>query len=233
MLPELVGGELRSWNVAPDGVRDIDGRLRLDGPGPLSFSAQVATRGRIMTLKSPVLRGIVDDFLAAGYRWVRVPEQLQWDHERMMAAGVAPCISASLFLAQEFEKAGYRAFARRGWLLGILDLAHSWVEVTDDDGVVKPVDPICRWLSQYTDRPDPELAAAAIGSWINRQLPAALPADGLMATHRCGGHDVEPRRQTVIRRISSPAEPKDTQDPKDAQGFRGPQHTQDPKEVTA
>ncbi|MEU2059747.1 hypothetical protein [Streptomyces sp. NPDC013455] len=203
MLPDLVGGELLSWSVEPDGVRDVDGRLTLDGPGPMSFSAQLATRGRVSELKSPALRRIVDDFLAAGYRWVRVPERLQWDHKRMMSAGVAPCISASLFLADEFEKAGYKAFARRGWLLGILDLAHSWVEVEDDDGVVKPVDPIAGWLSEYADRPDPEFAKAAIGSWLNRQLPAALAADGLMATHRCGHRDSEPKRATIIRRTSS------------------------------
>ncbi|MER7751444.1 hypothetical protein [Kitasatospora sp. NPDC097643] len=205
MLPEAVGGEVHRWDVSPAAARQgEDGRLTLDGAGPLHFEAELSTRGRLMPLRSPVLRGIVDDFMSAGYRWVRVPERLQWDHPRLLAAGVAPCISASLFLAEEFTRAGYQAFARRGWLLGILDLAHSWVEVVDDDGVVKPVDPIAAWLSEYADRPHPELAKAAIGSWLNRQLPAALPADGLMATHSCRGRAVEPRRTTVIRRSSTP-----------------------------
>ena len=202
LLPDLVGGEVRSWSVEPDGVREDEGRLRLDAPGPLSLAAELTTRGRPGTLVSPVLRGVVEDFRGAGYRWVRVPERLQWDYERMLAAGVAPCISASLFLAEQFEKAGYRAFARRGWLLGILDLAHSWVEVEDDDGVVKPVDLIAGWLSGYADRPHPRFAQAGIGSWLNRQLPAELAADGLMATHRCGGVESEPKRATIIRRTS-------------------------------
>ncbi len=201
--PDLVGGEVRSWAVEPEGVREAEGRLRLDGPGPLSLSAALTTRGRLDELVSPVLRRIVADFRDAGYRWVRVPERLQWDYERMLAAGVAPCISASLFLAGEFEKAGFRAFARRGWLLGILDLAHSWVEVEDEDGVVKPVDPIVGQLSGYADRPHPRFAQAALGSWLNRQLPAELAADGSMVTHRCGGRESEPRRTTIIRRTSA------------------------------
>lgn len=245
MLPGLAGGELLAWEAGPgvhDGTGDDgsggtgpgapgtepgtpgtepgapgSGRVRLDGPGPLAFSARVATRGHRSALRSPVLRRIVDDFLAAGYRWVRVPERLQWDHRRMLAAGVAPCISASLFLAEQFEQAGYRAFARRGWLLGILDLAHSWVEVEDDDGVVRPVDPIAGWLSAYADRPDPDFAQAAIGSWLNRQLPADLPADGLMAEHRCGGQDREPTRTTTIRRTSTTPQPHEREQPQQRQ----------------
>ncbi|MFD0885016.1 hypothetical protein ACFQ08_10700 [Streptosporangium algeriense] len=203
MLPEAVGGELYSWRVEPEGARIVGDHLRHEGPGPLLFAGHVSTSGELMGLRSPTLRRIVDDFFAVGYRWVRLPEPLQWEYERLLAAGVSPCISASLFLKREFEKAGYPAFTRRGWLLGMLDLAHSWVEVTDDDGVVKPVDPIFTWLTGHADRPHPDLAAASIGSRMNRLLPAAMAADGLMATHLCGGRHVDPRRKTVIRRKST------------------------------
>lgn len=200
MLPEAVGGELYDWKVEPEGARMVGDQLRYSGPGPLRFSGNVSTSGELMQLRSPVLRRIVEDFFAVGYRWVRLPEPLQWEYQRLLDAGVSPCISASLFLAREFEAAGYPAVTRRGWLLGMLDLSHSWVEVTDDDGVVKPIDPIFTWLTEYADKPHPDLAAASIGSRMNRLLPAAMTADGLMATHSCGGRELTPRRKTMIRR---------------------------------
>ncbi|MGW1838140.1 hypothetical protein [Streptomyces sp. BBFR2] len=204
MLPEAVGGALHSWQVEPAGAEITGDVLRHTGPGPLRFSGHVSTSGALMDLRSPKLRSIVDDFFALGHRWVRLPEPLQWEYERVLSAGVSPCISASLFLQKEFEAAGYRAFTRRGWLLGMLDLAHSWVEVTDDDGVTKPVDPIFTWLTAYAAKPHPGLAEASIGSRMNRLLPAAMAADGLMATHRCGGEAVTPHRRTTIRRTASP-----------------------------
>jgi len=200
MLPEAVGGELHEWHVEPEGARMVGDQLRYRGPGPLRFSGHVSTSGELMQLRSPQLRKIVEDFFAVGYRWVRLPEPLQWEYRRLLDAGVSPCISASLFLAKEFEAAGYPAITRRGWLLGMLDLSHSWVEVVDDDGVQKPIDPIFTWLTEYADKPHPDLAAASIGSRMNRLLPASMAADGLMATHRCGGRDVDPRRKTMIRR---------------------------------
>jgi hypothetical protein len=200
LLPEAVGGELFQWHTDPAGARIVDDRLVYEGPGPLTFSGHVSTSGELMGLKSPRLRGIVDDFFAVGYRWVRLPEPHQWEFERVLSAGVSPCISASLFLEREFRRAGYHAFTRRGWLLGMLDLAHSWVEVVDDDGVTKPVDPIFTWLTEYAAAPHPDLATASIGSRMNRLLPAAMAADGRMATHECGGRPQEPSRKTVIRR---------------------------------
>ena len=201
MLPEAIGGEMLRWQTSPDGAVEQDQRIRRTGPGPLHFSGEVRTTGRRGRLVSPALRGIVDDFFATGYRWVRMPEPLQWEYQRVLGQGVAPCISASLLLAERFAAAGYETFTRRGWLLGMLDLAHSWLEVVDDDGELKPVDPIFTWLTEYAPNPHPELAEASIGSRLNRLLPAAMSADGRMATHTCDGRLVDPRRRTVIRRI--------------------------------
>ena len=82
----------------------------------------------------------------------------------------------------------------------MLDLAHSWVEVVDDDGVLKAVDPIFLRLADHAEDPHPELAAGCIGSRLNRLLPASIPADGTMVSHRCGGRESTPVRRTVIRR---------------------------------
>jgi hypothetical protein len=200
--PELMGGELTAWDAAPAAHVGTE-RVEFRGPGPARMSGRLVTRGELATLRSPRLVSIVNDFLDAPYLWVRMPERLQWDYERVLAAGVAPCISASLLLQRQFEAAGHPAQTRRGWLLGMLDLAHSWVEVVDDDGVRKVVDPIFARLVEHAAAPHPDLARAVIGSRVNRLMPAAMPADGLMVTHRCGGRDVEPDRRTVIRRSAA------------------------------
>ena len=197
------------WRVEPGGACLVGDQIVYRGPGPLHLSGEVCTTGKLMELCSPRLREIVDEFFATGYRWVRMPEPLQWQYERVLSAGVAPCISASLLLERRFAEAGYETFTRRGWLLGMLDLAHSWLEVVDDDGVFKPIDPIFTWLTEYAPDPHPDLAEASIGSRMNRLLPAAMAANGRMATHECGGVSVDPRRKTIIRRIPKRRKPKD------------------------
>jgi hypothetical protein len=201
LVPEVAGGTMAEFSTTPDAVLE-DGRVRFAGPGPVRLAGSLITRGRRDELRSPRLRAIVADFLAADYAWVRMPERLQRDYPQVMAAGVAPCISASLYLQREFERAGYPALTRRGWLLGMLDLAHSWIEVVDDDGERKVVDPIFARLAEHAEHPHPELAGAVIGSRINRVLPAAIPANGDMVSHTCRGAGTEPVRRTVIRRIA-------------------------------
>jgi len=203
LAPEAVAGELLDWQTVPAGSEISADRVHFTGPAPVGLSGRLVTRGELMTLRSPRLRAIVEGFLDADYTWVRMPERLQCEYERVMAAGVGPCISASLFLQREFQAAGYPALTRRGWLLGMLDLAHSWIEVVDDDGVRKVIDPIFARLVEHADQPHPDLASAVIGSRVNRLLPAAIPADGHMVTHRCGGQDRLPVRRTVIRRATA------------------------------
>jgi hypothetical protein len=200
---ESVEADLLDWHTEPATAELAADEIVFTGPGPVGMRGQLVTRGRLMTLQSPALRSITADFLAAGYSWVRLPERLQCDYERVMAAGVAPCITGSLFLQKQFQAAGYEAITRRGWLLGMLDLAHSWVEVVDDDGVRKSVDPIFARLADHAQNPHPMLVAGCIGSRLNRLLPTAIPADGQMVSHRCQHRDSIPVRRTVIRRATA------------------------------
>ncbi|WP_266401071.1 hypothetical protein [Streptomyces sp. NBC_01275] len=201
LLPEATGGQLLSWQTEPTDVRVTDDVVRHSGPGPVRLAGSLRTCGELRTLRSQKLRYIVDEFLAHDYTWARMPETLQAQETRMLAAGVAPCIAASIFLEREFRAAGYEAITRRGWIMGVLDLAHSWVEVTDDDGMTKCVDVTFRKLTQYAHRPHPELAEACVGSRLNRLLPTSIPADGAMAGHRCGGVARTPLRKTTVRKI--------------------------------
>lgn len=201
-LPELTGGLVEDWQSTP-GVRITPEAFEFDGPGPVAFSGHIRTAGALRELVSPQLRKITAEFLAARHRWVRLPPAAQFDYEAMLAHGVSTCISASLFLEKEFRAAGYEATTRGGWMIGMLDLAHSWVEVVDDDGVVKQVDAVLERLGGLTDSPHPGLAAACLGSRINRMLPAAMTAGWPGATHHAAGASRPAETRTVIRRVGA------------------------------
>ena len=201
MLPELHGGALVDQATTPPA--GVDGG-DLVWSRPATLRGRLVTRGELLSLRAPRLRRITADFLAGGHRWARMPKAVQADYETVLAAGYAPCVTASLFLEREYRAAGYEAFARSGWILGMLDLAHAWVEVVDDDGVTKVVDPALERLSAHSGGPHPGLAAAALGSRSNRMLPTAAGAGRPQARHACPGGEVRAARTTtMIRRTGA------------------------------
>lgn len=204
-MPEECGGEILEMEVTPCDDVGEGPWITSTGPEGLAVSGRLRTRGRPGRLRSAALREIVEEFMGHGRRWARMPEALQCEAERVLAHGVAPCISASLHLERRFRAAGFEALTRRGWILGMLDLAHAWVEVTDEDGVTKPVDPIFVLLSGYARAPHPDFAETCVGSRLNRLLPTRLPAGSLLAYHGCDGVDRTPERRTVIRRSAKPS----------------------------
>jgi hypothetical protein len=199
-LPELGGGLIEDWESTA-GVRITPTHFEFDGPGPVTFSGHLRTAGKVQELVSPTLRKITSEFLDQGYRWVRLPEACQHDYEPILASGVAPCVAAATYLEKEFRAAGYVANTRGGWILGMLDLAHSWIEVIDDDGVVKPVDAVLERLSGLAESPHPDLAGACLGSRINRMLPAAMPAGMPESLHHSADGITPAITRTVIRRV--------------------------------
>lgn len=202
LLPERNGGAIEQWECdrpLPPGEED----LVLGGPGPVRFAGRLRTQGRLMELRSPVLRRITQEFLDAGYRWARLPKVVQADYEAVMAAGVAPCVTASLFLEREYRAAGYPAVSRSGWILGMLDLAHAWVEVVDDDGISKCVDVVFDRLSRHAERAHPDLARASLGSRVNRVLPTGATAGQPHTRHECHGRVSAGEVRTVIRRLGA------------------------------
>ncbi|HVH93702.1 MAG TPA: hypothetical protein VM688_02160 [Nocardioidaceae bacterium] len=201
-LPELTGGLIQDWRSS-SGVRLTPDSFEFHGPGPISFSGRMQTSGALRQLRSPTLRAITEDFLHRGYRWARLPEMCQYDYAPILAKGVAPCVAASLYLEEEFRRAGYEANTRGGWILGMLDLAHSWIEVVDDDGIVKPIDAVFERLSLLSAAPHPDLPSACLGSTLNRLLPAAIPAGVPGALHTVDGQSRPATTRTVIRRVGA------------------------------
>ncbi|GLY32621.1 hypothetical protein [Kineosporia sp. NBRC 101731] len=201
-LPELNGGLLENWESSA-AVRMTPTHFEFDGPGPVTFSGSISTAGKVQGLVSPALRKITEEFLDRGYRWVRLPEDCQHDYAPILDAGVAPCVAASTYLQKEFQAAGYEARTRGGWILGMLDLAHSWVEVVDDDGVTKPVDAVFERLSALAEHPHPGIPAACVGSRINRMLPGAIGAGAPESLHHTAGGARPATTRTVIRRVGA------------------------------
>ena len=199
LRPEVNGGAIERWESSEPINVDESGYV-FPTAGPVRFGGLLLTEGELMELRSPRLRRITRDFLDAGWRWARLPKVVQAQWRSVMAAGVAPCVTASLFLEEEYRAAGYQADSRSGWILGMLDLAHAWVEVVDDDGITKTVDVVFDRLSRHAEGAHPDLARAAIGSRVNRILPTAAGAGTAHSRHECGGRTTAGRVKTVIRR---------------------------------
>ncbi|MFI9812472.1 hypothetical protein [Saccharothrix variisporea] len=150
------------------------------------LTATVRTVGSLVPLRSEILRDEVEAFANLGVRWVKLPDALREDVDLVTAHRVATCESASLYLARRFRDAGYLADTRIGWVLGMLDLVHAWVEVVDDDGVTKVVDPVFALLADLVPGANPLLTDPAVALRTNRLVPTDLTVGGRVAGHACG-----------------------------------------------
>lgn len=183
------------WRLeAPDVVRFGGSLVDVTAPtasaGSAEYAATVTTTGALTPLTSPVLRRLTREYLDAGYRWQMIPVPMQADYQLVHALGATSCIAASLFLAEQFRAAGYRAEAKRGWFCGVvggaLDLPHACVEVQDDDGALKTVD-IAK--AQLAARLSPDTAAfqeLCIGSIYNKVIPSTASGNASFGYHECG-----------------------------------------------
>jgi hypothetical protein len=198
--PELHGGWIEELSVSPDGAVAGDVDVAVAGADRLAVTGVLVTNGQRREIRSKRLREIVSQYPPADYRWGRMPEELQWRPELVLRQRYAPCISACLNLAEQCRAAGYPARTRRGWIMGMLDLAHSWLEVTDDDGQLKTVDPAFMILAaHHAEQPHPEFIPACTGSLLNRLLPTGHEADQPVMNHDCRGRRSAPRHRTNIK----------------------------------
>ncbi|MBA2890828.1 hypothetical protein [Nonomuraea soli] len=184
-----------AWKLEePDVVRFGGGVAGLSpltgGRGTAEYSAMVTTTGARTPLVSPVLRRLTRDYLDAGYRWQMIPVPMQADYELVHALGATSCIAASLFLAERFRVAGYRAEARRGWFCGVLggalDLPHACVEVEDDDGATKTVDIAKAQLAARLSPDTGPFQELCLGSIYNKVIPSTASGNAAFGHHECG-----------------------------------------------
>jgi hypothetical protein len=167
--PEAFGGwtgELLVDDAPPTHVGD-----RVSVPFGASLRGPIVTRGRPATVLDSKIRAIVDAFVASGVRWHYLTEGLKADPHAACANGVGNCDTMSAVLAEQLVDAGYEARVFRGWIVGVTEVPHSWVEVIDGDGQVKVADPSLLVLARHSVLGSPDFAAKALGSAVCRVVP--------------------------------------------------------------
>jgi hypothetical protein len=164
---------------------DLYGGTATEVVAATTVTATIRTEGRAVPLRSPVLRGLVEEVAGLGVRWVKLPDALREDESLVTSHRVATCESASRWLARRCRAAGYAATTRIGWVVGMLDLVHAWVEVTDDDGETKVVDPVFALFAATVPGANPLLTDPAVALRTNRLVPTALEVGGRVARHGC------------------------------------------------
>jgi len=174
--PERHGGcyvdaHARRAGPSADGVE----RVRIAADETLRGRATV--RGNHTPIRAPEIRRAVDDLLGADLRWAKVPLTLQRCSDAIERLGYTTCVSTSARIATRLSAEGFEVTTHRGWLMGALANAHSWIEVRDEDGCVKVVDPILVLLRRRL-----EALERTVGSTLSiRGIPAPeLLADGLL-----------------------------------------------------
>ncbi|MFE3054472.1 hypothetical protein [Nocardia sp. NPDC059239] len=174
------GGVNRSLEI--DGVpAPPGGVVRVSGGDDVLVTADVSTLGQAMTVRSPQVRGWYDRVfgeLADGeltYQWM--PGRLQRDPESFLSLGTLDCVAASLLIARWADAAGMEARTRRGIVLGLMGVEHTWVEVRDIDGHFKPLDPIFAHLVSRKRSDAREFTEFCAGSLPNRFLSFRIAAD--------------------------------------------------------
>ncbi|MFC9434857.1 hypothetical protein [Nocardia sp. NPDC057030] len=201
--PQLYGGEIR----LPGHIEaDAAGRLRSSGQ-TLRLQAEIRVAGEFTEIRSARVREIYAGFLARSLRWSKLPAAIQAEVDTLLPRGIATCVTASLYLERQCQAAGLTARTRRGWVLGMLDLVHAWVEVVDTDGTIKILDPIFGLFSSMLPDSNPLLDRPDISARTNRLLPTALSAAQPLATHGCRGTVSEPSVEAVILPVSPDSAP--------------------------
>lgn len=181
---------LEEPNVVRFGGRLADVTAPTTGSGTAEYTATVTTTGARTPVVSPELRRLTHEYLDAGYRWQMIPVPMQADYQLVHALGATSCIAASLFLAEQFRAAGYRAEAKRGWFCGVLggalDLPHACVEVEDDDGSLKTVDIAKAQLAARLSSKTGEFQELCLGSIYNKVIPSTASGNAPFGYHECG-----------------------------------------------
>jgi len=201
-VPERFGGECLEWKEGGS-LSMIDHRVAVDPehPSTLSLSGIVHTRGEMRVVRSPTLQSLYREMVDT-LSFAAMPIALATDVQVVAKAKAADCVGISNLLEHECRRAGYRAWARRGLLLGMLGAGeHSWLEVVDDDDETKVLDPTLPIVARRrSPRPTPDFTAFCIGSISNRLLPFDCSAGEQIAEHHCGR---SPARAHLITAVES------------------------------
>jgi hypothetical protein len=184
LTPEVCGGRTLVLSVDGATPRRVGGRVAVAAGKTLRGT--IVTRGRAAPIRSPYIRSVTAEFLASGVRWHYMPLALQRDASAAFAAGIGNCDTLSTILAGRLAAAGLTVSIYRGWIVGLTELRHSWLEVTDDDGQVKVVDPALLLLAAHSGLASPDFADRAFGGRLSCVAPTRCQLGEPMAITASG-----------------------------------------------
>lgn len=165
--PEDFGGDLET--IAAELADD---QVRLPVASPVG--GRLRTAGVAATVRSRTVESIARDVLDSGLRWHHIPPSLEAAPAEATALGIGTCVTFSAVLEDQLRAAGYEVRTLRGWCIGAL-APHDWVEVWDDDGQIKRIDPALALLATKNGLGTPEFADFVVGSALNRVVPTRCP----------------------------------------------------------
>ena len=161
-------------DVSAPGVDELDPRdlpiaaaakASVEPPG---YEVVVRLTGAEETVLETEVRSIYDGLLdtvrSGTVVYQSVSEELRMQHERAWDLGMADCVVISRLLAQKLREAGYRARARRGYLLGLVGSDHAWCEYFED-GRWKTLDIVFAFLAGGEPAPPWALAGVSATTW--------------------------------------------------------------------
>lgn len=174
--PETTGGTLESC-LLPDGrpAPVVDEFVKV--PQRSEVAGTIVTSGSEQTIRSEQIRTVVFELLESGVRWQYMPESLSAEPHNALAHGIGNCQTLSAALRQRLAEAGVEAHAYHGWTITLSQLDHGWVEVVDDDGIVKWLDPSFSLLATVHGYGPQAFSDLVFGSALNRVVPTRAPLE--------------------------------------------------------
>lgn len=186
--PDVFGGRIEELSCDQE-CSQQDGTLIATGNSEVRLTGLVTTAGRRRPLRSGAAREVfdelLDDLLAGRYRFQWMHPSLRTDRAAVEVLRIMDCTVCALEIQRRLTSLGLTARTRRGRLLGVLDVEHSWAEVLDEDGVFKPIDPVLALHAIRHRRGQAEFVDFCAGSIPSRFLPWAVAAGEPLARHRC------------------------------------------------
>lgn len=172
--PETFGGEVHAWEPTTGPRPEVDDvSLRMLQGAEVAGSMTTAGEGN--PVRSPEIRTIMTELMESGVRWHYLPRQFELRAAEAYGMGAGSCCVLSLLLEDRLKEAGFEARSYHGWVVAASEIDHGWVEVVDEDGELKCLDPSFAMLATHNGFGTPDFHDFVIGSKINRMIPTKAP----------------------------------------------------------
>lgn len=175
-VPERFGGAFGSYAASVGPPPEMVGPFFRMAQGS-EVTGTLMTRGAERVVRSPAIRQVVDELLDSGIRWHALPETFAADPREPTTLGIGNCGTLCAVLQQRLVDTGFEARSYHGWMTTLSEVDHGWVEVLDDDGTIKYLDPSFALLAVGNGFGPRDFRDFVIGSTLNRVVATEAPLD--------------------------------------------------------